>query len=135
MNKESTSRIILFDGVCNLCNSAVNFVIERDRANLFKFTTLQEEPGISLLKKYRINSKEIDSIVLIAHGKVYVKSTAALRIAKNMSKGWPLLYIFIIVPVSIRDKIYEYVARKRYTWFGKKEQCMIPSPSLKEKFL
>ena len=135
MNKQLTHSIILFDGVCNLCNGAVNFVIKRDSGNVFKFTSLQEKQGTLLLKKYAIDARKLDSIVLIENDSVYTKSSAALRIARKLSKLWPLFIIFIIIPSFIRDGIYDFIAKNRYKWFGKKEQCMIPTPGLREKFL
>ena len=135
MNHENSHSIILFDGVCNLCNSSINFVIKRDKNDRFKFATLQEEPGVSLLKRYNIDTFNTDSIILIENGKAYVKSTAALRVAKKLSGGWPLLYAFIIIPAFIRNWVYDYVAKNRYKWYGKKDSCMIPTPELKAKFL
>ena len=135
MNKQLTHSIILFDGVCNLCNGAVNFVIKRDPRNVFKFTPLQEKQGILLLKKHAVDSRKLDSIVLIENGNVYVKSSAALRIARKMSNLWPLFFVLLIIPSFIRDGVYDFIAKNRYKWFGKKEQCMIPTPGLREKFL
>jgi len=135
MNKQLTHSIILFDGVCNLCNGAVNFVIKRDFGNVFKFASLQEKQGTLLLKKYAIDARKLDSIVLIENDSVYTKSSAALRIARKLSKLWPLFIIFIIIPSFIRDGIYDFIAKNRYKWFGKKEQCMIPTPGSREKFL
>jgi predicted DCC family thiol-disulfide oxidoreductase YuxK len=105
-------KIILFDGVCNLCNSSVTLVIKRDKKNIFKFAALQSEIG-----------------------KHYEKSTAALKIARHLSGGYPLLYGFMIVPNFIRNWVYDYIAKNRYKWYGKRESCMIPTPELKEKFL
>ena len=135
MNKQLTHSIILFDGVCNLCNGAVNFVIKRDPRNVFKFTPLQEKQGVLLLKKHAVDARKLDSIVLIENGNVYIKSSAALRIARKMSNLWPLFFVLLIIPSFIRDGVYDFIAKNRYMWFGKKEQCMIPTPGLKEKFL
>lgn len=135
MKSITNNHIILFDGVCNLCNSSINFVIEKDTKNLFKFGALQEEPGISLLKKHTIDTTATDSIILIENNKVYTKSSAALRVAKRLSGFWPLLYVFIIIPPFIRNKVYDYIAKNRYKWYGKKDRCMIPTPALKDKFL
>ncbi len=135
MESQSTYCIILFDGVCNLCNGAINFVITRDTANVFKFAPLQEKSGSLLLESYTIDSQKIDSIVLIENNTVYVKSSAALRIAKKLSGLWPLLYIFIIIPKFVRDGVYDFIAKNRYKWFGKTDQCILPTPSTKEKFL
>ena len=135
MNKQLTHSIILFDGVCNLCNGAVNFVIKRDTGNVFKFTPLQEKQGVLLLKTHAVDTQKLDSIVLIENEKVYVKSSAALRIAKKMSNLWPLFFVLLIIPSFIRDGVYDFIAKNRYKWFGKKEQCMIPTQGLREKFL
>lgn len=135
MNKQSTHSIILFDGVCNLCNGAVNFVIKRDTGNVFKFTPLQEKQGVLLLKMHAVDTQKLDSIVLIENGNVYIKSSAALRIARKMSNLWPLFFVLLIIPSFIRDGVYDFIAKNRYKWFGKKEQCMIPTPGLREKFL
>ena len=135
MNKQLTHSIILFDGVCNLCNGAVNFVIKRDPGNVFKFTPLQEKQGVLLLKKHAIDAQELDSIVLVENKKVYTKSSAALRIARKLSGLWPLFFVLLIIPSFIRDGVYDFIAKNRYKWFGKKEQCIIPTPGLKEKFL
>ncbi|MFD2826565.1 thiol-disulfide oxidoreductase DCC family protein [Leeuwenhoekiella polynyae] len=129
------TKIILFDGVCNLCNGAINFIIKHDPKALFKFASLQGETGQRLLQKHQINSAETDSIVLIEGDTVSVKSSAALRIAKYLNKGYPLLFGFMIVPKFIRNAVYDYIARNRYKWFGKKESCMIPTPELKSRFL
>lgn len=110
-------------------------MIEKDTKNLFKFGALQEEPGISLLKKHTIDTTATDSIILIENNKVYTKSSAALRVAKRLSGFWPLLYVFIIIPPFIRNKVYDYIAKNRYKWYGKKDRCMIPTPALKDKFL
>lgn len=127
--------IVLFDGVCNLCNGAVTFLIRNDKNDRFRFAALQSEMGVDLTTKYGIDTQEVDSIVLIENDKAYVRSDAALRIAKRMSGAYPLLYVFVIIPRFLRDPIYKWVARNRYRWFGKKDQCMIPTPELKAKFL
>ncbi|WP_139854670.1 thiol-disulfide oxidoreductase DCC family protein [Aequorivita sinensis] len=128
-------KIILFDGVCNLCNGAINYVIKRDQKNVFKFAALQSEIGQELTAKFKIDGLKVDSIILIDGDKHYEKSTAALYIAKHLSGAYPLLFGFIIVPKFIRNAVYDYVARNRYKWFGKKDKCMIPTAELKNKFL
>ncbi|MDP5045025.1 MAG: thiol-disulfide oxidoreductase DCC family protein [Leeuwenhoekiella sp.] len=129
------SKIILFDGVCNLCNGAINFVIKQDSKAVFKFASLQSETGMRLLKKHKIDPQKTDSIILVEEDKVSVKSTAALRISRFLDKGYPLLYGFMIIPGFIRNYVYDFIARNRYKWFGKKESCMIPTPELKSRFL
>ena len=128
-------KIILFDGVCNLCNTSVAFVIQRDKKDIFRFAALQEEPGKSLLEKHNIDTAQTDSIILLDGDKAYTKSTAALKIAKNLGGGYPLLYGFMVIPNFIRNWVYNYVAKNRYKWYGKKESCMIPTPELRSKFL
>jgi len=128
-------KIILFDGVCNLCNNSVTFVIKRDKKDKFRFAALQEDAGKRLIEQYGIDTSKTDSIILIENGKAYVKSTAALRVARHLGGLYPLSYAFMIIPNFIRNWVYDYVARNRYKWYGKKESCMIPTPDLKEKFL
>ena len=133
MGKE---KIILFDGVCNLCNGAINFVIERDPNRIFRYASLQSEIGKKLLAERGINPEITDSIVLIDPGiAYYTKSTAALEIAKHLSGGFAILKIFLWLPQSFRDLIYDFIAKNRYKWFGEKEQCMIPTPELRSLFL
>ncbi len=129
------SKIILFDGVCNLCNGAINFIIKRNSKANLKFASLQSDTGKQLLKEYNIDPLKTDSIVLIDSNKAFLKSDAALRIAKDLDDAYPLLYSFIIIPAFIRNSIYDLIARNRYKWFGKKESCMIPTPDLKSRFL
>jgi predicted DCC family thiol-disulfide oxidoreductase YuxK len=130
-----TENIILFDGVCNLCNASVSFVIERDRKNVFQFASLQSSFGQEVLKKHQLSSSDFDSMILLQNGTIHQRSDAALRIAKELSGAWKLLYGFIIVPRFIRNGMYNFVARNRYKWFGKQEACMIPTPELKAKFI
>lgn len=126
--------VILFDGVCNLCNGFVNFIIRRDQKDYFRFASLQSEAAEKLLSDYEV-SEQLKTIILIENGKVYKRSGAALRICRHLSAGWPLCYAFIIIPAFLRDGIYNLVAKYRYRWFGKKEQCMVPTPELRSKFL
>jgi predicted DCC family thiol-disulfide oxidoreductase YuxK len=126
--------VIFFDGVCNLCNGAVQFTIERDPKNIFRFASLQSEYAKTALTPFNISYQELDSFILLENGKVYKRSTAALRVAKKLNGLWPLLYGFIIVPRFIRDAVYNYVGKNRYKWFGKQESCWVPTPELKSKF-
>ena len=128
-------KIILFDGVCNLCNGAINFIIKHDPKGIFKFASLQGETGQKLLAQHTIDPQETDSIVLIDNDQVSVKSSAALRIAKNLNQGYPLLFGFMIIPTFIRNGVYDFIAANRYKWFGKKESCMLPTPELRSRFL
>ena len=127
--------VIFFDGFCNLCNGAVQFTIERDCKNVFRFSSLQSDYAEDALRPFAIVPKQGESMVLLENGKVYERSTAALRVAKRLKGAWPLLYGFIIVPTFIRDAVYNYVGKNRYKWFGKQESCWVPTPELKEKFL
>ena len=129
------SAIILFDGVCNFCNGSVNFIIERDKAGYFKFAPLQSEIGQKLLEEHGIDKTETDSVVLIEDGKAYVRTTAALRIARKLSGYWSWFYGFIVVPSFIRDIFYKLFAKYRYRMFGKQDACMMPTPEIRERFL
>ncbi|WP_405224337.1 thiol-disulfide oxidoreductase DCC family protein [Dokdonia sp. Asnod1-B02] len=128
-------KIILFDGVCNLCNGAITFIIQRDKNDVFRYAPLQSEVGKNLAKKHEIDLDKVDSIILVTDQSAVAKSTAALRIAKQLSGGWPLLTVFLILPRFLRNAVYDFIARNRYKWFGKKDACMIPTPELKSKFL
>ena len=127
--------IILFDGICNLCNGAVQFVIRHDKKKHFYFASLQSPLGQELLEEYELPQNEFNSFVLIEDGKAYTRSSAALRVAKELSGGWKLIYGFIIVPKFIRDGVYKFISKNRFKWFGQRESCMIPTPELKERFL
>ena len=134
-SSEAQNPVLLFDGVCNLCNSSVQFIINRDDQQIFRFAPLQSDTAKNLLSKYDLEKQDLASIILVENTTYYVKSTAALRIARRLSALWPLLYVFIIIPVSIRDYFYDIVARNRYVWFGKKEECMIPNKENEKRFL
>jgi predicted DCC family thiol-disulfide oxidoreductase YuxK len=127
--------IILFDGICNFCDSAVNFLIRNDKKNRIRFAALQSDPGQLLLKQNNLSTTSFDTFVLIDKGKTYTRSTAALRVCRYLTGGWPIFYGFIIVPAFIRDMLYNLVAQNRYRWFGKKESCMIPDASVRQRFL
>ena len=131
----SNNPIILFDGVCNLCNGAVQYVIKHDEKGIFKFASLQGEHGQQLLKQYNLPAAELNSFVLVKDGKAFTKSTAALLVAKQLNGVVKSLYIFRFIPAFVRDAIYNFTARNRYRWFGRKDSCMIPSPELKARFL
>tara|TARA_A100000171_G_scaffold12675_1_gene10614 strand:- start:661 stop:1077 length:417 start_codon:yes stop_codon:yes gene_type:complete len=134
-SKNKDHDILLFDGVCNLCNSSVNFIIDRDPKKHFKFAALQSDFGQSKLKELGFNQEEFDSLVLLSKGMVYRKSSAALRIAKKLNGLWPLLYIFILIPPFIRHGIYDIIGKNRYKWFGKQDSCRMPTPELKQRFI
>ena len=130
---ESMSAIILFDGVCNFCNNSVNFIIGQDKNNYFKFTPLESEIGQEFVKKFDLH--DIDSVILVENDKAYTHSTAALKVAKTLGGIWSLAYAFIIIPKFIRDFFYKLFAKNRYKLFGKKDECMIPTPEIRAKFL
>lgn len=127
--------IVLFDGVCNLCNASVQFIIRRDKDNIFSFASLQSEAAVTLLKSFCYTADNLESIVLIENDHLYTKSTAALHIAKRLQGVSQLLYALIIVPKPVRDLVYSWIARNRYRWFGRKDSCMIPTKELQAKFL
>ncbi|MCK8485850.1 thiol-disulfide oxidoreductase DCC family protein [Paenibacillus sp. MBLB2552] len=132
---KGNERVILFDGVCHLCQGAVKFIIKRDSAGRFRFASLQSQAGIRLLQAAGARVEALDSVVLIEHGISYTRSAAALRIARGLRYLWPLLYALIIVPRGLRDAAYQFVAKHRYRWFGKDETCLVPTRELKERFL
>ena len=117
--------IILFDGVCNLCNGAVDFILKRDKHKQFRFVSLQSETGLYIIKKFKI-APETDSVILIQNKKVFIESDAAIKIAQQLTPFWKLLLVFKIIPKKVRDKLYRWVAKNRYNWFGKKQSCRIP---------
>jgi predicted DCC family thiol-disulfide oxidoreductase YuxK len=127
--------VILFDGVCNLCNGAINFVLRHDKKGIFRFASLQSEAGQRLLAVYGLEAMELNSFFLIDSGKVYKKSAAALRVVNYFSWYWKELQILRIVPYFLRDAIYDFVATNRYKWFGKRDECMVPTADLQRRFL
>ena len=127
--------VLLFDGVCNLCNTSVQKVIKVDRKEVFRFASLQSDAARELLSNSQLSETHLDSVVLYKGGKFYSHSDAVLETARIMGFPWALLYIFRPVPRFIRDGVYNWIARNRYRWFGKKDQCMIPTPDLKARFL
>jgi len=138
--------VVLFDGVCNFCDASVNFVLEHDRDGYFKFAPLQSEAGIKLAREHGLESKvaeagtfdgsiPIDSVILIEDGKAYTHSTAALRIARRLTGLWSWAYAFIVVPAPVRDFLYRLFARYRYRIFGRKDECMLPTPEVRARFL
>jgi predicted DCC family thiol-disulfide oxidoreductase YuxK len=126
--------IILFDGVCNLCNGAVQFVIKRDRDSRFLFASLQSPFGQDVMKRFGLDPTALHSILLLEGGRLYQRSDAVLRISSTLN-GWSFTKIFRVVPAFIRDGTYAFIARHRYRIFGKRQECMIPTADLKSKFL
>lgn len=131
----SPTRLLLFDGVCNLCNGVVQLVIKNDRHARFQFASLQSEAGQKLLREHGLPTQRFETFVLIEDGKVYTRSTAALRTIRQLRWPWRLLYGLIIVPRRVRDAIYDLIARSRYRLFGKRATCMVPTPELRSRFL
>ena len=138
MNKTSATlqeNIVIFDGVCNLCEFSVNFIFERDSSGQFYFTPAQSPLGASLLRRFGINTSRLDTVVLVRDGQAYTRSAAAIEIAARLDLPWNLLTVFQAVPEPLRDMIYDLIAQNRYQLFGKKEACMLPSEALRKRFL
>ncbi|MCR8847203.1 thiol-disulfide oxidoreductase DCC family protein [Rossellomorea sp. SC111] len=127
-------RIILFDGICNFCNSSVRFIIKRDARGEFRFASLQSEIGQTLLEKHNI-PKTTDSFVLVDGDHSSIESTAALKVCSKLMWPWKIFGLFLVIPKPLRDSIYRVIARNRYKWFGKQESCMIPSKEIRERFI
>lgn len=126
--------IVIFDGVCNLCARSVQFILRHESGPHFTFSPLQSSAGARLLAEYGFPATNVESFVLISDGRVYARSTAALRIARRFKGAWRLLGILWLVPRPVRDAVYDYIARRRYAWFGKAESCMVPTPELSARF-
>lgn len=127
--------VILFDGLCNLCAETVQFILKRDKKKKFRFASLQSEFGQRLLKENGMSAEGLNTFVLLENEKVHVRSSGALRVLRHLPLPWPVLYALIIVPPFIRNGIYDWVAKKRYQWFGKRNNCWLPKPEWKELFL
>ena len=127
--------ILLFDGVCNLCNGMVSFIITRDKKGKFKFSSLQSEAGRSWLERVGLSENEFDSFVLIKNENYYLKSTAALKTLRELGGIWKIFYVFIWVPRPLRDFLYDIIAKSRCKVFGKRNTCMIPTPEIEARFL
>ncbi len=126
---------MLFDGVCNLCSGAVQFIIRRDPAGRFRFASLQSPLGEQLLARFGIDRHVTDSVILVEGDRWSKESDAALRIARGMRGAWKALVVFRVIPRPLRDALYRLIARNRYRWFGKQETCWLPTPELRERFL
>lgn len=127
--------IVLFDGVCNLCNGSVQFILKRDRNRKFLFGSLQGKTGQEYLRKYHLPTDQFHSFMLIEANVLYTRSTAVLRVLKHLGRGWQFLYVFIYLPRFLRDGLYSLIANNRYRLFGKKEVCRVPTPEESERFL
>ena len=129
-------KIILFDGVCNLCDTSIQYVIKKDKKNTFRFVAIQSDLGQRIIKHIGINSLHIDSVILYEPGiAYYYKSSAIVEITKELSGFFSWASVFRILPITVRDYIYDYVAKNRYKWYGKKDSCLMPSAELQDKFL
>ncbi|MDX8290279.1 thiol-disulfide oxidoreductase DCC family protein [Metabacillus indicus] len=129
------NKILLFDGVCNFCDGTVQFVLKHDKKEAFSFASLQSEAGQSLLRKHGLPLEDYDSFVYLEEGKVHTKSTAALRVLKELGGMYKALYLLIAVPKPTRDAVYMMIAKNRYKWFGKKDACTLPSKDVRKRFL
>ncbi|WP_010269138.1 thiol-disulfide oxidoreductase DCC family protein [Paenibacillus senegalensis] len=134
VNDMNNQAVILFDGVCNFCNSSVQFIIQRDRSGYFRFASLQSNEAQMLLSEQK-KVPSLDSIVLLENGRMFTESTAVLRIARKLDGLWKAAALFLIVPKPLRDIVYRIVARNRYRWFGRQSACMIPTPEQSRRFL
>lgn len=132
---EQASKILLFDGVCNLCNGSVLFVIKRDKKKQIRYAAIQSKQGKMLMEKYGIEEAYLGSLIFIDEGKVYLRSTGALRLCKYLKGLWPMLYLLVIIPPFIRNFFYDTISKYRYKLFGKYETCMVPTNELKSLFL
>ncbi|MCP4140669.1 MAG: DUF393 domain-containing protein [Chloroflexi bacterium] len=129
------NNIIIFDGVCNLCNWSVQFIIKRDPNAVFKFASLQSEFGTTIIQKYGLSSENQESLLLLRNGELLSKSSATLAIAAKLNGAWKFFPVFRFIPQNIRDKIYDWVATNRYRWFGKRDKCMIATEEIEERFI
>ena len=135
LSTRSEHPVILFDGVCNLCNASVDFVMARDRRERFRFGSLQSEFGRETMAGHGQDPEALNSFALLEDGTLYTRSTAALRVARRLGGAWPLLYVFILVPRFLRDAVYGWIARNRYRWFGKSDTCRLPTAEEKARFV
>jgi predicted DCC family thiol-disulfide oxidoreductase YuxK len=128
-------QIVYFDGVCNLCEGTVQFLLKKNKKKNLLFASLQSDPGQKMLRQFELPLNNFNSFVFVENGKLYQRSTGALRVTRHLQGLWPMLYAFIIVPPFIRNAVYDYVARNRYKWYGKKNECWLPTPEIKKRFL
>jgi len=127
--------VLLFDGVCNLCHGAVRFVLDRDRAARFRFAPLQSDVGRALLGRHGLDPDALDTMVLVDAAGAHVRSTGMLRVARALGAPWSWLYPLVALPRRLRDAVYDWIARNRYRWFGKKDACPLPDPAWRDRFL
>lgn len=136
-NKQQVDQIVLFDGICNFCSGIVTFIIKRDKKRKFRFSPLQSQSSKALLKQFNIfiDNDKLDTFIYIRNNKVYIKSTAALYVLKDIGKLYRLLFIFIVIPGFLRNFFYSLIANSRYKIWGKKDECLMPTPEIKDRFL
>jgi predicted DCC family thiol-disulfide oxidoreductase YuxK len=130
-----TQPVILFDGVCNFCHAGINFIIKQDKKKVFRFAALQSNAGQRLLQKHGLSTEKFESFILIDKGKVYQKSTAGIKVYNQLPWYWKWTQLAWLVPSFLRDGVYNWVARNRYKWFGKKGACMVPSADVRSRFI
>ena len=135
MDKKDHKTIILFDGICNLCNGAVQFLLKREKQEQFVFASLQSDAAKYILLQYNVKKISMDSILFIEDGQIYQKSTAVLKISKYLNWPWTMVSVFRLLPLRFRDKMYDLIAKHRYSWFGKKDTCMMAIPKYKNRFI
>lgn len=127
--------VVLFDGFCNLCSKSVQFIIKNDKKKQFRFASLQGQFGQQVLKEFNLSGKQLNSFILLEDGKIYTQSTGVLNVARELPGLWSAFYVFIIIPPFIRNAIYHFIATNRYKWFGKRNECWLPSPELNSRFI
>jgi predicted DCC family thiol-disulfide oxidoreductase YuxK len=130
-----TSPTLYFDGVCNFCAASVHFVMARERAPTLRFSSLQSDRARRVLPALGVDPSRLDSVVLVEEGRAYTRSDAVLRAARHLRSPWSWLSAAVIVPQVVRDAVYDVVARRRYAWFGRKDECLVPTPELRARFL
>lgn len=135
MKQEQEGPIVMFDGVCNLCNGLVKFAIKRDKRGILRFASLQSEPAKEIMRVHGLDENQLKTFVFVENGKAYTRSTAGLKLLRSFGGLWSLAYALIVIPRPIRDIIYNFISKNRYRWFGKQEVCMIPGPEVKARFL
>lgn len=135
MNAGINSPVLLFDGVCNLCNASVQWVLKHDKKAVFRFAALQSPAGQSLLRNAGLSAEDFDTVVLVDGARVFTRSDAALEIVRRIGGLWSWLAVFRFVPRPVRDAVYDWIARRRYRWFGRTESCMIPRPEWSNRFI
>lgn len=135
MESSDQKSILLFDGICNLCNASVQFILKRDPKEQFIFASLQSDAAKNILLQYNLKNYSLNSLVLIEEGQLFQKSTAVLKICRHLNWPWKLFYVFKLLPKFLRDKVYEFMAKRRYRWFGKKDSCVLMIPEYKNRFI